>query len=146
MNGERKGESSLLAHWPRNHLSPSAADRLEPEDVCAAARRTFHPMIVGFQAALSECLIGKIPYEGHRGVHNRRRRQCKQQASLADLFCRDARDRNSAPYGSLSARHETGSDGGSEPPPAVRSSTGACHGPRTLASRGLRPWKSTGDW
>ena len=69
--GERRGESSRPARFPCNHLRLSAADRLEQENVCAAALRTFHPVIVGYQAALREWLAGKIPHERHIVVHSK---------------------------------------------------------------------------
>ena len=40
-------------------------------------------MIVRLKAALSERLVGKITYEGHRGVRDRNCSEFKQQASLA---------------------------------------------------------------
>jgi len=40
-------------------------------------------VIVGFQVALCERLVGNITHEGHIVVRDRRRSQFKQQASLA---------------------------------------------------------------
>ena len=82
LRGERRGELSLLAHWPRDHFSLSAADCLEPNDVCAATLRTFHAVIVGLKAALCERLVGKIAHKGHIVVRDRRRSQFQQQTGL----------------------------------------------------------------
>ena len=73
----------MPARGPCNHLSLSAADRLEPKDVRTAALRTFHAVVVGFQAALSERLVGKITHEEHIVVRDRRRSEFKQQAGLS---------------------------------------------------------------
>ena len=54
-------------------------------DVCAAALWTFHLVVVGFQAALLERLLGKITHKEQLSVLSKSRGglgQLKQQAGL----------------------------------------------------------------
>jgi len=56
--------------------------------ICLSNLQTVSALIVGFQAALSRRLGGKITHEGHIAVRDRRRRQFKQQAGLGlPIFC-----------------------------------------------------------
>ena len=78
LRGEWRGESSLPARWPCSYVSLSAVDLLEQKDVRAAALGAFHLVVVGCQAALFKCLLGKVTDEGHIVTFNRSRSKFKQ--------------------------------------------------------------------